>query len=93
MIVDKRFIPDNVAARFCRGSRIFGIGSTLKGFIRNYKSGLPWYKCGPKFTVYDTLKRIASMADVERDIVSIVTACYPKEDDWEEGFKTRRPSK
>ena len=38
MIQDKGFDPDRVASRFCRG-RIFGIGATVKEFIRNYKAG------------------------------------------------------
>ena len=58
MIQDKSFDPDRVASRFCQG-RIFGIGATVKGFIRNYKAGLPWYKAGPRSAGNGALMRIA----------------------------------
>jgi len=58
---DRGFVPENVAARFCQ-QRIFGIGSTVKGFIRNFKSGdLEWYECGPKSAGNGALMRIAPM--------------------------------
>jgi ADP-ribosylglycohydrolase len=48
MIEDGGFNPDRLAARFCRG-RIYGIGATVSGFVRNFKSGeLPWFRCGPR---------------------------------------------
>jgi len=60
MIADGRFDPEHVAGRFCR-DRIFGIGSTLKAFIRNCQAGLPWYQCGPKSAGNGALMRIAPM--------------------------------
>lgn len=60
MLEDRGFVPDHVAARFCSG-RIFGIGSTVKEFIRHYKSGLPWYRCGPQSAGNGVLMRIAPM--------------------------------
>lgn len=61
MLADQGFNPDHVAARFCRG-RIFGIGSSVKSFISNYKSGtIPWYQCGTKSAGNGTLMRIAPM--------------------------------
>ena len=60
MIQDKGFDPERVASRFCRG-RIFGIGATVKGFIRNYKAGQPWYKAGPRSAGNGALMRIAPM--------------------------------
>jgi ADP-ribosyl-[dinitrogen reductase] hydrolase len=60
MIEDRGFDPEKVASRFCRG-RIFGIGSTVRGFLRNHESGLPWYKCGPKSAGNGALMRIAPM--------------------------------
>lgn len=61
MIGDGGFNPDHVAARFCR-DRIFGIGSTVKSFIGNYKSGtMPWYRCGIKSAGNGAVMRIAPM--------------------------------
>jgi len=61
MLIDGGFVPEHIAARFCR-QQIFGIGSTVKGFIANYKSGqLPWYRCGPKSAGNGALMRIAPM--------------------------------
>src|SRR3990167_73859 len=57
VIADTGFNPERTAARFCRG-KIFGIGSTVKRFIRNYKSGIPWHKCGPKSAGNGALMRI-----------------------------------
>jgi ADP-ribosylglycohydrolase len=55
---DGRFNPEHVAARFCRG-RIFGLGKTVRQFIANYKTGMPWYECGPKSLGNGSLMRIA----------------------------------
>jgi ADP-ribosylglycohydrolase len=60
MLEDRGFIPERVAARFCQG-RIYGIGSTVREFIRNYKKGIPWYRCGPKSAGNGALMRIAPM--------------------------------
>jgi ADP-ribosylglycohydrolase len=60
MIEDKGFKPDHVARRFCR-ERIFGIGRTVRDFIRNFDSGKPWYECGPKSAGNGALMRIAPM--------------------------------
>jgi ADP-ribosylglycohydrolase len=60
MLADGGFDPERVAAKFCR-DRIFGIGSTVKEFRRNYKSGMPWYKCGAKSAGNGALMRIAPM--------------------------------
>ena len=60
MIKDGCFIPDHVARRFC-SERIFGIGSTVKGFLRNYKAGKLWYESGPKSAGNGALMRIAPM--------------------------------
>ncbi|MEQ8963258.1 MAG: ADP-ribosylglycohydrolase family protein, partial [Coleofasciculus sp. C2-GNP5-27] len=50
--------PDRLAQRFTQG-RIFGIGSTVKGFLRHYKRGLPWFESGPKSAGNGALMRIA----------------------------------
>ena len=61
MLEDDGFDPDRVAARFCQG-KIFGLGSTVRGFLRNYKGGTrPWWKCGPQSAGNGALMRIAPM--------------------------------
>ena len=58
MLEDGRMDPANVATRFSRGS-IFGIGSSVKEFLRNTHAGLPWYQCGPESAGNGALMRIA----------------------------------
>ncbi|MGB9500349.1 MAG: ADP-ribosylglycohydrolase family protein [Dissulfuribacterales bacterium] len=59
---DNVFIPDNVAKAFCNNGKIFGIGSTVKRFINNYKNnGFPWYEAGVKSAGNGALMRIAPM--------------------------------
>jgi ADP-ribosyl-[dinitrogen reductase] hydrolase len=41
MLDDGGFVPAHVAERLSRG-RIFGIGSTMRQFLRNYHRDLPW---------------------------------------------------
>jgi ADP-ribosyl-[dinitrogen reductase] hydrolase len=60
LITDNGFIPENVAARFCK-DKIFGIGSTVRQFIFNFKTGVLWYKCGPNSAGNGALMRIAPM--------------------------------
>ena len=60
ILKDRGFIPDNVAKRFTR-NRIFGIGSAVRRFLSNYKSGRPWYESGPKSAGNGALMRIAPM--------------------------------
>ena len=50
--------PDKLAERFTR-ERIFGIGSTVRGFLKNYKAGMPWYEAGPRSAGNGALMRIA----------------------------------
>jgi ADP-ribosylglycohydrolase len=47
ILADGRVVPENVADCFCR-NRIFGIGSTVRQFITNWKSGKPWQEAGVK---------------------------------------------
>ncbi len=59
MIHDRGFIPENIASRFC-SDRIFGIGSTVRQFLANWRSGeKEWYRCGPKSAGNGALMRIA----------------------------------
>lgn len=61
LLADDGLDPDHLAARFCRG-QIFGIGSTMRQFIQNYKErGLPWYKAGPRSAGNGALMRIAPL--------------------------------
>jgi len=59
LLVDDGLVPDHLAARFCR-DHIFGIGSTVRDFIQNYKERrLPWYEAGPKSAGNGALMRVA----------------------------------
>jgi ADP-ribosyl-[dinitrogen reductase] hydrolase len=58
MLEDGRLDPARLAERFTRG-QIFGIGGTVKQFLRNYKSGLPWEQCGAASAGNGALMRIA----------------------------------
>lgn len=60
MIKDSGFNPENVAKRFCQDT-IFGIGSSVRRFLTNSKSGSPWYQAGPKSAGNGALMRIAPM--------------------------------
>jgi ADP-ribosyl-[dinitrogen reductase] hydrolase len=60
MLADGEFDPAHVAARFCQ-EQIYGIGSTVREFIGNFKVGQPWYKCGLKSAGNGALMRIAPM--------------------------------
>ena len=58
MLQDNGLNPDHLAGRFCR-ERIFGIGSTVREFTGNYRSGrIPWYECGPRSAGNGALMRI-----------------------------------
>ncbi len=50
--------PEELAARFA-GERIYGIGSTVKRFISNFKAGNPWEQCGPDSAGNGSLMRIS----------------------------------
>ena len=60
MIADHGFRPAALAERFCN-RRIYGIGRTLRRFIRNHKSGQPWTSCGPASAGNGALMRIAPL--------------------------------
>lgn len=61
MLMDKGFVPDHVATKFCH-NKIFGIGKTVREFIHNYKdSKQPWYLSGPKSSGNGAMMRIAPM--------------------------------
>lgn len=59
LILDDGLIPDNLAKRICK-YHINGIGSTVRGFIVNYKDkNIPWYKAGINSTGNGALMRIS----------------------------------
>lgn len=59
LVDDNGLNPDNLAQKFCR-HRIWGIGGTVKEFIRNYKDRyIPWYEAGPDSLGNGALMRIA----------------------------------
>jgi ADP-ribosylglycohydrolase len=60
LIQERGFKPEQVARRFCL-DQIFGIGSTVSRFRHNYRTGKPWYECGPKSAGNGALMRIAPM--------------------------------
>jgi len=60
IITDGVFVPENVATRFTK-DRIFGIGKTVREFLRSLEAGSPWYLAGPKSAGNGTLMRIAPM--------------------------------
>ena len=60
MLADDGFYPAKMASHYCR-HHVFGRGFTVRQFIRNHQSGLPWYQCGPKSARNGALVRIAPM--------------------------------
>lgn len=59
LIEDQKLVPEHLATRFSRSGQIYGIGSTVKTFLRNQASGKPWYECGPESAGNGALMRIA----------------------------------
>ena len=58
LIADGKLVPENLADSFTRG-RIFGIGSTVQGFLIERETGKPWYRCGPESAGNGALMRIS----------------------------------
>lgn len=50
--------PEDLARSFCQ-NRIFGIGSTVRHFISNFKSGKSWEYCGPESAGNGALMRVS----------------------------------
>jgi ADP-ribosylglycohydrolase len=61
LIEDRGLVPENLAQRFLCSGRIFGMGSTVRSFLRNLQSGMPWHKCGPASAGNGALMRIAPL--------------------------------
>lgn len=60
LIDDERLEPHHLAIKFCQ-SQIFGIGSSVKEFLRNFKSGTPWSRAGAASAGNGALMRIAPL--------------------------------
>ncbi len=60
LVEDDGLVPENLAAWFCK-QRIFGIGATVTGFLRNYQNGTPWYQSGPHSAGNGAIMRISPM--------------------------------
>lgn len=58
LLEDGRINPEALGARFA-SHRIIGIGSTVRAFSVNWKSGLNWRECGPASAGNGALMRIA----------------------------------
>lgn len=58
ILADDGFRPEHVADCFCT-RHIFGLGSAVREFLRNRKSGHPWQRCGAKSAGNGALMRIA----------------------------------
>jgi len=59
LVEDGRFEPESVARSFCEG-RIYGLGSTVRGFLQDFKSGQKaWHEAGPHSAGNGALMRIA----------------------------------
>lgn len=58
LIQDGGFVPENVAECFT-GRQIYGIGSSVKEFLRNRDKGEPWHRSGAKSAGNGALMRIS----------------------------------
>lgn len=58
LIEDGKYIPENVAKRFQSG-HIFGIGQTVREFLRNLAMGRAWHEAGPESAGNGAIMRIA----------------------------------
>ncbi|MBP7892769.1 MAG: ADP-ribosylglycohydrolase family protein [Firmicutes bacterium] len=59
LLEDGGVVPEHIADAICYGGEIYGIGSTVKEFIKNYKAGMAWYECGPHSAGNGAIMRIA----------------------------------
>jgi len=61
-LIDARgLVPAHLADRFSSSGRILGIGSTVRDFLRNLRSGMSWHQCGPESAGNGALMRIAPL--------------------------------
>ena len=60
LIEDGRLEPNNLAIKFCQ-HRIYGIGNSVREFLRNFKSNQPWSQAGAPSAGNGALMRIAPL--------------------------------
>jgi ADP-ribosylglycohydrolase len=58
LLADGGLVPERLAERF-RKEPIFGIGSTVRGFLAAMEAGEPWHRAGPASAGNGALMRIA----------------------------------
>lgn len=59
LLADGCVNPEHIAHAICHGGEIYGIGSTVKEFIRNYKAGGAWHNSAPRSAGNGAIMRIA----------------------------------
>jgi ADP-ribosylglycohydrolase len=60
LLADGIFDPDHVARAFTSNGKVYGMGGSVREFLRNYKDrGLPWYEAGAESAGNGALMRIA----------------------------------
>ena len=77
LVRDQGFRPENVANRFSSSGRIFGIGNTVRQFLANMKSGIPWQESGVDSAGNGALMRTAVVALRYLDNTGAPAAMYP----------------
>jgi ADP-ribosylglycohydrolase len=61
ILEDGEYVPDKMASKFTH-EQIFGIGSTVREFLRNYRDhGVPWFEAGPTSAGNGALMRMAAV--------------------------------
>ena len=58
MVEDRGLVPERVARRFTR-ERIYGLGSAVRAFLADLRSGKAWFLCGQPSAGNGALMRIA----------------------------------
>jgi len=59
LIDDQGLVPENLAKKYASSGQIYGIGNTVRGFLRNLNAGNPWYQSGPHSAGNGAVMRIA----------------------------------
>lgn len=59
LLADGELRPAALGARIADGGQIYGIGQATREFVRNFRRGQPWYRCGSPTAGNGALMRIA----------------------------------
>ena len=54
-----RVVPDRLAATFADGRRIYGLGRTVRAFLKHFKHGAPWHEAAQRSAGNGAVMRIA----------------------------------